>query len=206
VRGRNPHRTSQSVGGMKPLQRGPARESVRPPIAGGEADVERRPDLRRIKPWREEPRERARWRHRGDRGGSNASRPAGTAGTQLDPEEASPGGVARRGTVALGGRETSGERCIVHSVRASPGQTLERGESLWEAGRLKRFSRPAPGPESREVGGTTRRPRRTHEAQGTGDGSGRPTNRKRGRHRAAMWRVTPRMTPERSEEEHGGSL
>jgi hypothetical protein len=56
-----------------------------------------------------------------------------------------PGVVARRGTVALWGHETSGERCIVHSVRASPGQTVERGRSLREAGRLKSFSRPAPG-------------------------------------------------------------
>jgi len=55
-----------------------------------------------------------------------------------------PGVVARRGTVALWGTGTSGERCIVHSVRASPGQTVERGESLREAGRSKQFDRPAP--------------------------------------------------------------
>jgi hypothetical protein len=203
ARRRNPHASFQSVGGMKPLERGPARESERKPIARGEADVERRPDLRRMKPWREEPRERAWWRHRGDRGGSNASRPAGTAGTQLDLEEATSGsGGSSRNGCAVG--DTNLGRAVHRStVRASPGQTLERGESLREAGRLIRRT-PRPGPGSRKVGGTTKRPRQTDMAPGPGDGSGRPTNRKRGIHRAAMRRVITRMTPERSEEEHGG--
>jgi len=48
--------------------------------------------------------------NRGDRGGSNASKPAGTAGTQQDPKEATSGVVARHDWVALKGRKTSRER------------------------------------------------------------------------------------------------
>jgi len=66
-------------------------------------------------------------------------------GRNVTRRRKTPGVVARRGTVALGGRRTSGERCIVHSVRASPGQTVERGRSLREARRPKQFERLAPG-------------------------------------------------------------
>lgn len=46
----------------------------------------------------------------GDPDGSKASKPAGTAGTQQDPKEATSGMVARSGWVALKGTETSGEQ------------------------------------------------------------------------------------------------
>lgn len=68
-----------------------------------------------------EPHERARLRkHRGDRDGSKASKPAGTARTQQDPEEATPGVVARHDWVALQGKKTSRERqALEDSVTAS---------------------------------------------------------------------------------------
>ena len=143
-------------------------------------------------------------RYQGDRGGSKASKPAGTARTQRDPEEATPGVVARCEVVALWGRGTSGERCT-REVRASPGQTLKRGKSLREAGRtMHRTS--CPGPDVPQGGRTTKRPRQTDEAQGPGGCSGRPTNRKRVGHRVAIRRVIPRMMPERSEEGDGGPI
>jgi len=51
------------------------------------------------------PRARPDETSRGDRDGSKASRPVGTAGTQQDPEEATPGVVARRDWVAPRGNK-----------------------------------------------------------------------------------------------------
>jgi len=56
------------------------------------------------------PRARLAETRQGDRDGSKASKPAGTARTQQDPEEATPGVVARHDWVALKGKETSRER------------------------------------------------------------------------------------------------
>ena len=213
--------------GSKPLKRGPGRESGRdrpkaraclharvPQGFGlgacdgrrcesqegrGGRKADRSPQEQALKG--ETPGARPVETHRGDRGGSKASKPAGTARTQLDPEEATPGVVAHRGTVALGGRETSGERCT-REVRASPGRALKRGKSLWEAAHsLIRVHRP--GPHVPHGGRTTQRPRQTDEAQGPGGYSGRPSNRMRADHRAVMRRVIARMMPERSEEGDG---
>jgi hypothetical protein len=56
------------------------------------------------------PRARLVERHQGDRNGSKASKPAGTARMQQDPKEATSGVVARSGWVALKGKETSREQ------------------------------------------------------------------------------------------------
>jgi len=70
------------------------------------------------------PRARPDERGRGDRGGSKASKPAGTAGTKQDPEEATPGVVARHDWVALKGNKTSRERPTLEDSVAASRETL----------------------------------------------------------------------------------
>jgi hypothetical protein len=192
----------QSCGGIEPLKRGPGRESGRcRPMAraclharvpqgcglgaGGGRGSKSQEGRGRREAYRSPQEEALKGGtpgarlveiHQGDRGGSKASRPAGTAGTQRDPEEATPGVVARRGTVALWGRGTSGERCT-HEVRASPGQTLKRGKSLREAGHaIHRMS--CPGPGSRMVDEPRSGCAKPMRRQGPGDApGGRPTAR-----------------------------
>jgi hypothetical protein len=55
------------------------------------------------------PRARLDEKGQGGSDGSKASKPAGTARTQQDPEEATPGVVARPIRVALKGKKTSRE-------------------------------------------------------------------------------------------------
>lgn len=76
----------------------------------------------------ETPRARRVETYPGDHRGSKASKSAGTAGTQHDPERQSPGVVARGGWVALGGRKTSRER----ELRREPG--VQETGSYSEAG------------------------------------------------------------------------
>jgi hypothetical protein len=97
------------------------------------------------------PRARLAEKYQGDRDGSKASKPAGTAGTQQDPEEATPGAVARHDWVALKGKETSRERqTLEDSVTAGRDETLKRGQSPRKDSRImKNDSRPAP--EDHEV-------------------------------------------------------
>ena len=91
------------------------------------------------------PRTRLVERYRGDRDGSKASKPAGTARTQQDPEEATPGVVARHGWVALKGKQTSRERMTLEdSVTGGRGETLKRGQSPWKDSRtMNHGSRPS---------------------------------------------------------------
>jgi len=74
------------------------------------------------------PRARLDETSQGGSDGSKASKPAGTARTQQDPEEATPGVVARPYRVALKGKETSREPNDAGGRRrGAPGETLERG-------------------------------------------------------------------------------
>jgi len=69
---------------------------VAAPIARGEAAPRGEAILVVSSSEGETPRARPDERIRGDRDGRKASKPAGTAGTNQDPEEATPGMVARR--------------------------------------------------------------------------------------------------------------
>ena len=74
------------------------------------------------------PRARLDETSQGGSDGSKASKPAGTARTQQDPEEATPGVVARPYRVALKGKKTSREPNDAGGRRrGAPGETLERG-------------------------------------------------------------------------------
>jgi hypothetical protein len=97
-----------------------------------------------------EPHERARLKNRGDRDGSKASKPAGTAGTQQDPEEATPGVVARRDWVALKGEQTSGEQKTPEDGVAAAGQDSEAGRKS-EEGLTSHSHGSCPSPEDHEV-------------------------------------------------------
>jgi hypothetical protein len=86
------------------------------------------------------PRTRPVERCRGDRDGSKASRPAGTAGAQRDPEEATPGVVARPGWVASWGNRPRESRDTGGRWHGRPGDTPKRGERPRKArGPVKRF-------------------------------------------------------------------
>jgi len=96
------------------------------------------------------PRARPVEKHRGDRGGSKASKPAGTARTQRDPKEATSGVVARHDSVALKGdkpRESGRHR---KTVSRPAGQHSEAGMKS-EEGLTSRSHGLRPSSENREV-------------------------------------------------------
>jgi hypothetical protein len=97
------------------------------------------------------PRARLAEVNQGDRDGSKASKPAGTAGTKQDPEEATPGVVARHDWVALKGKETSRERqTLEDGVTADRDETLKRGQSPRKDSRTMNNGS-CPSPEDHEV-------------------------------------------------------
>jgi len=97
------------------------------------------------------PRARLVEKYQGDRDGSKASKPAGTARTQQDPEEATPGVVARHDWVALKGKKTSRERqTLEDSVAASRAETLKRGQSPRKDSQIMNNDL-RPAPEDHEV-------------------------------------------------------
>jgi hypothetical protein len=78
------------------------------------------------------PRARPVERYRGDRGGSKASKPAGTAGTQRDPKEATSGVVARHDSVALKGNKPRESGRHRKTVSRPAGQHSEAGMKSWK--------------------------------------------------------------------------
>jgi hypothetical protein len=97
------------------------------------------------------PRARLAEKNQGDRDGRKASKPAGTAGTQHDPEEATPGVVARHDWVALKGKKTSRERqTLEDSVTAGRADTLKRGQSPRKDSRIMNRDS-CPSPQDHEV-------------------------------------------------------
>lgn len=79
------------------------------------------------------PRTRPVETHRGGRTGSKASKRAGTARTQHDPGNGSPGNGGSDRLGCVDGERTSRERCArLVRARGFAGKTLERGRSLGE--------------------------------------------------------------------------
>jgi hypothetical protein len=125
------------------------------------------------------PRARLDETSQGGSDGSKASKPAGTARTQQDPEEATPGVVARPYRVALKGKKTSREP-----------MTLEDGVAahrvkLWSGGEVRGRThelviRFVPAVRRPRGGRTTGWDRRTDRAIGRRGFFEGPSNRKRG--------------------------
>jgi hypothetical protein len=129
------------------------------------------------------PRARPVETYRGGRAGSNASRRAGTAGTQHDPGGGIPGdgGSARHGCAE--GEGNLGRAMRGHPLRRAargrPGETLERGRSLREASNGVTAS-PTPFAQIPRGGRTAGRVHGTHDVQGERGASGRQVDRRRG--------------------------